>query len=93
MTPRRFRTGIVAVLCAVFLFRAAVGLINAAQEPLRAAVIYLINFLIVKGRFDAMAISAIPPMWNVTVESLGIGVFSLGLGLAIAYWNHRRATA
>jgi hypothetical protein len=91
--PRRFRTSIVAVLCAVFLFSAAVGVINAAQEPLRAAAIYVINSLIVKGRFDAMAISATPPMWNVAVESLGIGVCSLGLALAIAYWNHRKSAS
>lgn len=92
MRPRRFRTSIVAVICAVFLNGAAVGLVNAAQEPLRPGVIQVIDFLIVKGRFDALAISDLPPMWNVAVESLGIGVFALGLALAIAYWNHRKPT-
>ncbi|HEX7288195.1 MAG TPA: hypothetical protein VF532_18560 [Candidatus Angelobacter sp.] len=93
MRPRRFRTSIVAVVCAIFLNGAAVGLVNAAQEPLRPAVIRAINFLIVKGRFDALAISDLPPMWNVAVESLGIGAISLGLALVIAYWNHRRPAA
>jgi hypothetical protein len=69
---------------------AAAGLVNAAQEPLRPAVIGVINFLIIKGRFGALTISDFPPMWNVAVESLGFGVFSLGLALAIAYWNHRK---
>ncbi len=88
---RRFHTSIVGVVSAVCLATAVGLLAAAAQEPLRPAVIYVINFLIMKGRFNALNISDIGPMWTSAIQSLGAGAVALGLGLTLAYWNSRKA--
>ena len=91
LRTRRFRTSIAAVVSAVFLSGAIKTLVVAAQEPLRAAVISAINFLIDLGRFDVLRIPEMDALWTAAALNLVSGAVSLGIGLAIAKWVYRKA--
>jgi hypothetical protein len=87
---RRFHTSIIAVISAVILAGAIKLLVNAAAEPLRPAISYVINWVIVHGRWGAIPVSGTPAIWRLALLNLGMAAIGLGLGLTLAYWNSRK---
>lgn len=88
---RKFHTSIIAVSASVLLFGSVQCILNALQ-PLRPAVIWLINRSIEQGHFQFSRIAPDNPLWLVALLNLLLGAIGLCLSYLLASWNYKSRT-
>src|SRR5207302_1366583 len=62
---REFRISVTAVVSAALLIGLVQAIVVALEEPLRPAVVWFINLLIERGRFQVLRVSTHGPLWPV----------------------------
>jgi hypothetical protein len=83
---RRFRISIASIVTAALLVGSVQCIVIALEEPLRLAVIWLINLAIAAGHLRVLSFFDHAVFWPVVVLNL----LNAAVGLCLTYWLARR---
>jgi hypothetical protein len=83
IVPAGFNVG--AIASAVLLAFGIASIVSMLEEPVAAAIVPVIDWIIHAGRFDVMTLSETVP-WPLTIYSGVSGIIFLVVGIKLAAW-------